>query len=168
MEAPPNSREKLIGLSRGYTMANAIYLVPITFAVLTVLAISLLSRGFSETMNSIQPTVSRTLWLILLTGSWYASWAHRDCRDALMDGGSLPAGSSRLWFCSALLNLCAIGLYLWQMTDIGPHGLRLRYWELHLLVCVLPCYALFVATCGFCLCVRIRTKPLHNRCRLLS
>lgn len=168
MESAFSPREKLLWLSRSFTFTNAVYQAPLTFACLTVVLLSAFTAGVSGMLDSMAGSGARCLWFILFVWSWLAGWSHRDWRRDMLDGGSLPSGSVRLWLGSTLLNACAIGLYLWQMVDMGPHGLRLKYWELHLLVCMLPFYAFVMACCGLHLCIRLRTNPLHNRRRLLS
>lgn len=167
-EPPLSPRERLLCLSRSYTFANAIYLVPLTFAVLALFLLSILSHGVTKTLDAADISGPQGIWFILLFCSQIVSWSHHDWRRDMLDGGSLPSGTVRLWLGSAALNLCTIGFYLWQMTDTGPAGLRLKNWELHLLIATLPCYALVVAACALRLCIRLRTKPLHNRRWLLS
>lgn len=168
IEPPLSAREKLLWFSRSYTFTTTIYLAPVTFVVFTVFLIAALSVGLQNMLSATDSSGAQILWLIVLIWSWVISWVHHNWRTDMLDGGSLPPGSVRLWLGSVLLKLFIIGLYLWQMTDVRPDGWRLKHWELHLMVCALPCYALLVAVFGLRICIRLRAKLLHNRRRLLS
>lgn len=169
MEPLSSTHKKLIGLSRLYTTINAIYIVPVSALLCAILVLRWIDDLLFGLPFSLDPPRSpkEYLWLGLWVAGWVTWVAHSIWRTSnQITTMPMSPGTPKLWAGSVLLNSVVICCHVFQLIDHASSPVVFKYCARHLAVLILPVSALVPAVLG--LRESIRTKPLHNRCRLLS